>query len=69
MYGLVKYSIIIESLPEIESFEFSPLVLKRVMVVVVVAAAATDTVKAIVAEKTVIVTNKCIRSNVGVGRF
>ena len=31
MYGLVKYSIIIESLPEIESFEFSPLVLKRVI--------------------------------------
>ena len=31
MYGLVKYSIIIKSLPEIESFEFGPLVLKRVL--------------------------------------
>ena len=30
MYGLVKNSIMIESLPEIESFEFSLLVLKRV---------------------------------------
>ena len=32
MYGLVKYSIIIKSLPEIESFEFGPLVLKRVFI-------------------------------------